>query len=470
MKGEKRRMKKVLLMIMVVLLGITVVSCGEESKTVTTEEGKVLNIRVWNTEFKDRFRAYYPGYLETKSNGDDLLDDGTIVKWIEVANDQNGYQNALDVALQNQESAKADDKVDLFLIEADYAKKYANAQYALDVIEDLKIPEYSLSQQYQYTKDIVTDEDGILRAVSWQATPGLFAYRSDIAEAVLGTSNPDEVQAKLDTWAKFDAVAAQMKAQEYLMLSGFDDAYRTFSNNMSAPWVDANDNVVLDQQILNWIKQTKEYATNGYNHGTKLWDSQWSADQGPTGNVFGFFYSTWGINFTLLGNSLEDADGPKEVGNGLYGKWRVVQGPASYYWGGTWLVGAKGTDNPTLVRDIMLKLTANEKIMKQVTLDVEDYTNNQKAMNALAQDETYGSPFLGGQNHVKLFNQSAGDIDMSNISPYDQGLNEGIQTAFRDYFLGTITFEQAWAAFKESSTTKYPELKFGATPQDPFAA
>ena len=34
------------------------------------------------------------------------------------------------------------------------------------------------------------------------------------------------------------------------------------------------------------------------------------------------------------------------------------------YWGGTWIVGAKGTDNPTLVRDMMLKLTANEKIMK----------------------------------------------------------------------------------------------------------
>ena len=67
------------------------------------------------------------------------------------------------------------------MIEADYAKKYANDKYALDVIEDLMIPEYSLSQQYQYTKDIVTDEDGAIRGVSWQATPGLFAYRADIA-------------------------------------------------------------------------------------------------------------------------------------------------------------------------------------------------------------------------------------------------------------------------------------------------
>lgn len=460
-------MKKVFALITVIALALTLVACGNNTTTTLTKEGKVLNIRVWNTEFKDRFRAYYPGYLETKSNGDDLLDDGTIVKWIEVANDNNGYQNALDAALQNQSKAAADDKIDIFLIEADYAKKYANDKYALDVIEDLMIPEYSLSQQYQYTKDIVTDEDGAIRGVSWQATPGLFAYRADIAREVLGTDDPELVQAELDTWAKFDAVAADMKAENYLMLSGFDDAYRTFSNNTSAPWVDEDGKVVVDQQILNWIKQTKTYANNGYNHGSKLWDSQWQADQGPTGNVFGFFYSTWGINFTLLGNSLADANAPKEVGNGLFGEWRVVQGPASYYWGGTWIVGAKGTDNPTLVRDVMLKLTANEKIMKQVTLDVEDYTNNQNAMDEIANDPNYGSAFLGGQNHVELFNASAANIDMSNISPYDQGLNEAIQTAFRDYFLGESTFAQAWDAFKTLVSTKYPELTFPAMPAEP---
>lgn len=460
-------MKKVFALITLVVLSITLVACGQSGSTNVTQEGKVLNIRVWNTEFKNRFRAYYPGYLETKQNGDDLLDDGTIVKWIEVANDNNGYQNALDAALQNQSKAAADDKVDIFLIEADYAKKYANEKYALDVIKDLGIPAYSLSQQYQYTKDIVTDEKNAIRGVSWQATPGLFAYRADIARDVLGTDDPVQVQAQLNTWAKFDAVAAQMKSKQYLMLSGFDDAYRTFSNNTSAPWVNEQGEVVVDQQILNWIKQTKSYASNGYNHGSKLWDSTWSADQGPTGKVFGFFYSTWGINFTLLGNSLADANAPKEVGNGLFGEWRVVQGPASYYWGGTWIVGAKGTDNPTLVRDIMLKLTANEKIAKQITLDVEDYTNNQKAMNALAQDANYGSAFLGGQNHVALFNASAAQIDMSNLSPYDQGLNEAIQTAFRDYFLGTSTYTQAWNAFKTLVSTKYPELKFGTMPAEP---
>lgn len=460
--------KKLFVGMLVLLTASVLVACNNSSGGVSvTEEGNTLVIRVWNDEFIGRFRNFYPGYVKTNSDGTDLLDDGTIVKWIQVANDNNGYQIALDAALANQSSAAANDKVDIFLIEADYATKYANDRYALDLIEDLKIKESVFADQYQYTKDIVTDEKGALRATSWQATPGLFAYRADIAREVLGTDVPAEVQAKIDTWAKFDAVAAQMKAKNYSMLSGYDDAFRAYSNNTTAKWVNDKNEVVVDQQILNWIKQTKTYTTSGYNNGNGLWSDGWQSDQGSNGNVFGFFYSTWGINFTLLGNSLDDADAPKEVGNGLFGEYRVVQGPASYYWGGTWIVGAKGTDNPTLVKDIMIKMTANPAIAESITRETEDYTNNKTAMTKIANDATYGSAFLGGQNHIALFTSAAQKIDMSNASPYDQGLNEGIQTAMKDYFSGESTFAQAWNRFKEIVIEKYPELKFTTTPTEP---
>ena len=40
-----------------------------------------------------------------------------------------------------------------------------------------------LKQQYDYTKKIVS-ENGIQKGVTWQATPGLFAYRRSIAKDV----------------------------------------------------------------------------------------------------------------------------------------------------------------------------------------------------------------------------------------------------------------------------------------------
>ena len=385
--------------------------------------------------------------------------DGTTVKWTINANENNNYQNKLDEALLNQDSAADDDKIDIFLIEADYALKYVDSDYVLDVKKDIGLTDSDLAGQYQYTKDIVT-VDGSQRGTTWQATPGLFAYRRSIAKDVLGTDDPDAVQEALADWDKFNAVAEQAAAKGYYMLSGYDDAYRTFSNNVSAPWVaDDGETVVVDANLMKWVDQTKLYTDKGYNHKSSLWDATWAADQGPTGKVFGFFYSTWGINFTLLGNSLETSvanGGKEEVGNGAYGDYAVCQGPQAYYWGGTWICAAAGTDNVATIKDVMQKLTCDAAIAKKITEDTQDYTNNVAAMNELAQN--YSSAFLGGQNHIALFAEAAPKIDMSNISAYDQGLNESFQGAFKNYFDGNATIDEAKAQFESIISEKYPEL------------
>ena len=277
---------------------------------------------------------------------------------------------------------------------------------------------------------------------------------------MLGTDDPDAVQEALADWDKFNAVAEQAAAKGYYMLSGYDDAYRTFSNNVSAPWVaDDGETVVVDANLMKWVDQTKTYTDKGYNHKSSLWDATWAADQGPTGKVFGFFYSTWGINFTLLGNSLETSvanGGKEEVGNGAYGDYAVCQGPQAYYWGGTWICAAAGTDNVATIKDVMQKLTCDAAIAKKITEDTQDYTNNVAAMNDLAQN--YSSAFLGGQNHIALFAEAAPKIDMSNISAYDQGLNESFQGAFKNYFDGNATIDEAKAQFESIISEKYPEL------------
>ena len=244
------------------------------------------------------------------------------------------------------------------------------------------------------------------------------------------------------------------------MLSGYDDSYRTFSNNVSAGWVDGT-TVKVDPNIMSWVDQTKDYTDNGYNNKTSLWSDQWAADQGPAGKVFGFFYSTWGINFTLLGNSLEtptSEGGKEEVGNGIYGDYAVCQGPQPYYWGGTWICAAAGTDNIPTIKDVMLKLTCDSDIMTQITKDTQDYTNCKSAMDAIAADPDFGSDFLGGQNHIALFAEVAPTIDMSNAGPYDQGCNETFQSCFKDYFDGTVDIDTAKQNFEDQIKVKYPEL------------
>lgn len=414
-----------------------------------TEQGETLRIYVWNEEFQGLFETYYA----------DKMPEGVEVEWVITPNDNNGYQDKLDQDLLSQADAAPEDRIDMYLIEADYALKYVNSEYSMDLIGEVGLTEDDLADQYQYTKDIVTDENGVLKATSWQATPGLFAYRRSIAQDVLGTDDPAEVQEYLSDWDKFDDVAAQASEAGYKMLSGYDDSYRTFSNNVSGPWVNGTQ-IVVDENIERWIDQTKDYTDKGYNNKTSLWAPEWNADQGPDGDVFGFFYSTWGINFTLLGNSLEtpvSEGGVEEVGNGVYGDWAVTQGPQPYYWGGSWLVAAPGSDNVELVKDIMYTFTADAQTMKQLTLDTQDYTNNSVAMEEIANSD-YSSDFLGGQNHIALFADVAPEIDMSNVSIYDQGLNESFQEAFSDYFEGNVTMEEAYDNFYASAIEKYPAL------------
>ncbi len=438
----------------ILLCGTLLCGCGvsaetgieAEKETAGQEEGKVVNIYCWNDEFKGIYEAYAKD-LEKKH--------GVEVNFVVISSDNNAYQINLDEALDEQNEAIDDDKVDLFLIEADYAGKYVKSDYTLDVSNDVGLTESDLSGQYDYTKKIVSD-NGAQKGTTWQATPGLFAYRRSIAKEVLGTDDPDEVQKRLSSWDGFDQVAAQMHDKGYYMLSGYDDSYRAFSNNVSSSWV-VNNQIVLDPSIQKWIEQSKTYADNNYSNHTTLWSPQWSQDQGPDGKVFGFFYSTWGINFTLMGNSLADSSAPAEKGNGIYGDYAVCEGPQAYYWGGTWICAAKGTDNLPFIKDLMYRLTCDADTMKQITLDTQDYTNNQSAMEAIAASD-YSSDFLGGQNHIALFAEAAKKIDMSNISDYDKDCNELIQKALHPYFDGEISYEEGMQNFYDQMKELHPEL------------
>ena len=145
-------------------------------------------------------------------------------------------------------------------------------------------------------------------------------------------------------------------------------------------------------------------------------------------------------------------------GNGGYGKWRACQGPQSYFWGGTWICGAYGSDNIAITRDIMLKMTCDTATMKSITENEQDYTNNKAAIKELI-DGGYSNPFLGGQDHLSLLSEAADKIDLTGkVSAYDQGCNEEFQGAMKDYFLGNATYEEALATFKTNITTKYGDL------------
>ncbi|MDE7036244.1 MAG: carbohydrate ABC transporter substrate-binding protein, partial [Eubacteriales bacterium] len=138
---------------------------------------------------------------------------------------------------------------------------------------------------------------------------------------------------------------------------------------------------------------------------------------------------------------------PNVEGTDADDDWAACSGPQPFYWGGTWLLAAEGTDNPEHVKDIMLQMTTNREILRAITVEDNDMTNDQPLMEELAEDPSFSSPLLGGQNHIAVLSDVAVNIDLSNISPYDQGFTELFQNTFGDYFNNVIDFETAKSNF-----------------------
>ena len=205
---------------------------ANSEETGSEEQGKVFNIYCWNEEFKTRITDHYADYEEVDATTGKIGD--ITVKWNITPSDDNAYQNNLDATLLKQADAAADDKIDMFLVEADYALKYVDSDYTMP-IKDLGITDDDLSKQYQYTKDVVTDSDGVLKGLSWQGCPGVLFYNRAAAKEVFGTDDPSEVQKYVKDWDTFNDTAATLKDAGYSIMSTVNDSYRVYSNNVSSP-------------------------------------------------------------------------------------------------------------------------------------------------------------------------------------------------------------------------------------------
>ena len=446
-------MKKALSLLLALVMVLSLAACGGSTSAPATEapkaetpapaateaapaeEGKVFNIYAWNEEFKGFFEKYY------------TVPEGITVNWIINPSDGGVYQDKLDEALLNQANAADDEKIDMFLAEADYILKYTDSEFTQDITA-LGVTDFS--NTYAYTVQAASDSNGTVKGVSFQCCPSALIYRRSIAKDVLGTDDPAEVQAKLDSWDKFNAVAADAKAKGYYMTSSEAETFRVFSNNGTAPLVNDNGELVLDDAIKAWQAQAKDFSDKGYTLTCDIWSDECTAQMFADGKTMCYFGPAWYFNF-CMGN----AQDPEK---GCSGDWAICQGPQAHFWGGTWLLAATGSDNPTMLADIMDTFINDEEVCSNLIKNEAQFTNNQAVNAKFAEDPSYGNAFLGGQNDVAVFVELAKNIKFENQTIYDQLINEKLQENWRQYCQGTVTEEVALENFYKAINEAYPNV------------
>ena len=446
--------KKVSAFIAIALAAGTMVGCSSKSSTSASgTEGKVINIYSWNDEFRQRVEAVYPEVKSTSKDGTvTKLKDGSEIHWIINPNQDGVYQQKLDEALEKQDSASADDKVDIFLSETDYVSKYTSKKANVAMpLKDLGInPKKDLADQYDFTKETASDEDGVQRGSTWQTCPGVLIYRRDIAKDVFGTDDPTAVGEKVKDWDTMKATSQELLNKGYYTFASYADTFRLYGNSISKPWVEKGSTTVrVDPQIMNWVKDSKEWLDAGYFNKTVKgqWTDDWNKAMGSQSKVFAFLFPAWGIDFTLKANW-----------DGADGEWAVTNPPQEYNWGGSYIHGAEGTDNPKHVKEIIKALTADKDNLLKISKDYQDFTNTKSGMEAAAKDDSFESDFLGGENAYSYYAPVAENIKIAPLSSYDQGCVELIQNAFNDYLQGKVSYNKAKSNFETAIKERYPEI------------
>lgn len=459
-----KKFKKVLALSLALAMGLSLAACGgtddgttapasddanastdnsaDDNGGDTEGNGETFYIYVWNNEYRDLMAKYMPGFTADEDHYGGYMDDGTRIQFVENENANMNYQNKLDAALTDGS------QVDMFLVEADYAVKYtsADAGVAMD-IKELGFTDDDIANYYDYANGVVTDENGVTRGVSWQAAPGFLVYNADIAEEVLGVRSSDEVQEYVKDWDAFEETAAKMKEAGYTMVTDYQEGSRVFNAARSTAWV--TDGVItIPEEVDEWTEMAKGWYDNGYMAGGATWDGAGNWGNGMREKNFCYFGCTW----YLLWSMDEQMDGNS--------KWSICQGPAPYYWGGTWLCAGANCTNPELAYEIMYAMTADVDVATEIAKGDLNFPNNKKAAEAVAAENVdVGRDWLdmGDSNYFAFCKDAADQIEVKNMTPYDQMI-ESYQSAMGEYFAGTVDKDAAIQNFYSTVTEQWPSL------------
>lgn len=349
--------------------------------------------------------------------------------------------------------------LDVYFVEADWALKYINDDTKTLALSKLGLGDSDFSNIYSYTDEIGKDKTGVRKGISWQAAAGGFAYRADLAKEYLGVESPEDMQKQIGNWDDFVTAAKTISDKTsggVALADSLGGLWQAFACGRTTPWV-VDNKLQIDDSCKKFADTAKALWDCGGVTKNSQWTDEWTA-AGVSGNVMGYFVSTWGFGGFFL-----DAAGGE--GGAQYGKWAVCQGPEAFYWGGTWMVVNPATDNGEEARDFIIAATSDETKMAAYAKSKPEYVNNSKVMDDLIGSDTVfnekiSGNFADGQNYFKELAANAKSINFNGlITEFDSGCKGDFADAVKENYLeGGKDWAATEEAFKDKVAETYPDL------------
>jgi ABC-type glycerol-3-phosphate transport system substrate-binding protein len=331
---------------------------------------------------------------------------------------------------------------DVFALESSFVRKYVESGLLLDLTD---IYNEVRDKVLAYPVEIGS-YNGRVYAMSWEATPGAMFYRRSLARQYLGTDDPVAVQRYFNNWNSFVTTAGLLRERsggKCVVISSLGDLGNPFASARAQPWV-VNGQLYIDPAVNERMTLSKTLRDRQLEGRVGAWSEGWFAGMNGTmhdeaGNpveVFSYFLPTWGLHYVLKQNAPNTA-----------GDWAMIQGPAVYWWGGTWIGAYSGTRNPQAAREMIKFLTTNDAMLESYARESGDFVSNMYVVNKIK--DTFSEPFLGGQNHYSQFAEMAIHVDGSLAQGTDQAINALFDEALTQYVNDEKSREQAIADFRD---------------------
>lgn len=441
------RIKKVISLMMTGLLAISCVACGSSSsKTSEGEASKDGKIVVWT--LSDDLKQFADYYKE-KNPGKEV--EVTVIAPAD-------YPTKVTTALRGKANVP-----DVIVGEPQMIPNFMEAGF----FEDLSQAPYNAEEYKDKIVDYVfqagKDENGIVRALSYQVTPGGITYRRDIAKAVWGNDDPQFIGEKFKDVKTITETAKELKDKGYRIFSDTGNLRWFVYGNDPQPWV-KDGKLMMTEDRLNYVDAAVDLYQQKLVAFAPEWSAAWYASMnGPIPldadwqelkdvdpntaktEVFSYALPTWG---TLI---------IRDNGQNNIGKFGVTTGPNSYFSGGTFMGISSYSKNKETAWDFIKFCTLNEDTanwwIEKSKGDVVSY------IPALESHKDMENEALGGQKSYAFWLEQANKIDYSLVTKYDDQIGKFFGQAIESIQKGEMSKEDALKDFYKNISTVYPEIE-----------
>ncbi|RKL66827.1 sugar transporter [Salipaludibacillus neizhouensis] len=325
---------------------------------------------------------------------------------------------------------------DMAAVEVSEMGRYQDAQDRFHNLYDLGAKEIK-GDYLEWVWEIGENVDGdFLFGIPTDIGPTVMFYRSDVFEEAGLPSEPEDVEALIQTWDDFEEAAATILEETGVpMVDNPELMFNALRDQQPQQYFDENDELIIEStsDTKESFMKNADFIEKGYVGSMELWSPEWGAGMAE-GNYATLLAPAW-----MQGQIKDNAPDATE--------WRIATLPeGAGNWGGSWITIPAESEHAEEAYDFLTWLLSPEGQLKAF----ENMGLFPSAPEVYEMEEfvNYTDDYFGGQHTAEIFAEAALQVEHVYKGEHYPAVNQEIQDGLYNVQEG-VDKEEEWADILE---------------------